>query len=345
MQAFRNSRQIAAIVSGTALAIITNAAANAQGVAEFYNGRSVTQAISFPVGGGYDLYARTLARHMGRHIPGNPSIVPQNMPGAGGLRVTQFLYNTAPKDGSVFGTFTRMAGITPLLDPSQKFDSTKLTWLGAITDAVSVCITWHASPVKTWRDLTEKPVSFGGTGANNETDILTNLYKNVFNLPLKLASGYQGTANIMLAIERGELDGVCGIDWTTLKAQRPQWIKDKLINVIVQTAFRKDPDLPNVPLIMELTKDPEKLQILRLFVSSHDFARPFAAPPGLPPDRAAALIAAFEATMKDDGFLADTAKHQMEVAPVSGKKLTDMLAELYATPEPILAKARAAIAR
>ena len=149
----------------------------------------------------------------------------------------------------------------------------------------------------------------------------------------------------MLAIERGELDGVCGIDWTTLKAQRQHWIKEKQINVLVQTAFRKDPDLPDVPLIMDLTKDPEKLQILKLFVSSHEFARPFAAPPGIPADRAAALIAAFEATTKDPGFLAETAKHQMEVAPVSGKRLAGMLAELYTTPEPILAKARAAIAR
>ena len=162
---------------------------------------------------------------------------------------------------------------------------------------------------------------------------------------MKLASGYQGTAGIMLAMERGELDGVCGIDWTTLKAQRPHWIKQKQINVLAQTAFRKDPDLPHVPLIMELTKDPEKLQILKLFVSSHELARPFAAPPGLPADRAAALIAAFDATMKDPDFLAETAKHQMEVAPVSGKKLAEMLAEIYTTPEDILAKARIAMTR
>jgi tripartite-type tricarboxylate transporter receptor subunit TctC len=319
--------------------------AQAQSVADFYKGKSVTLAISFPVGGGYDLYGRTLARHIGKHIPGNPSIVPQNMPGAGGLRVPQLFYNATPKDGLTFGTFTRMAGIAPLLDPSLKYDSTRFTWLGAITDAVSVCITWHSSPVKTWKDFLDKPVTLGGTGANNETDILSNLYKNVFNANVKLASGYQGTAGIMLAMERGELDGVCGIDWTTIKAQRPHWIKDKQINVIAQTAFRKDPDLPHVPLIMELTKDPEKLQILKLFVSSHELARPYAAPPGIPSDRAAALIAAFEATMKDAGFLADTAKHQMEVAPVSGKKLADMLAEIASTPEPILAKARAAIAR
>ncbi len=330
---------------GFALAVVTALPAHAQSVVDFYKGKTITQAISFPPGGGYDLYARILARHMGKHIPGNPSIVPQNMPGAGGLRVAQYFYNAAPRDGLTFGTFTRMAHIAPLYDPAQKYDSAKFTWLGAITDAVSVCITWHTSPVKTWQDFLTKPTTFGGTGPSGEVDIFTNVYRNVFGAKVRLAAGYPGTAPIMLAIERGEIDGVCGIDWTTLKAQRQHWIKNKQINVLVQTAFRKDPDLSDVPLIMDLTKDPEKLQILKLYVSSHEFARPFAAPPGIPADRAAALIAAFEATTKDPGFLAETAKHQMEVAPVSGKKLAGMLAELYATPGPILAKARAAIGR
>lgn len=319
--------------------------AHAQSAADFYKGRSISLAISFSPGGGYDLYARTLARHMTKHIPGNPAIVPQNMPGAGGLRVAQFFVQAAPRDGLMFGTFTRMAGIAPLFDPAQKYDSAKFTWLGAITDSVSVCLTWHTSPVKTWKDFLEKPVTLGGTGASGELDIFTNLYKNVFGANIKLVSGYPGTAEIMLAMERGELDGVCGIDWTTIKAQRQRWITEKQINVIAQSAFRKDPDLPDVPLIMELTRDPEKLQILKLYVSAHEFARPFAAPPGIPADRAAALIAAFDATTKDPEFVAEAARHQMEVAPVSGKRLADMLAELYTTPEAILIKARAAIAR
>jgi tripartite-type tricarboxylate transporter receptor subunit TctC len=319
--------------------------AHAQSAADFYKGKNVSLAISFSPGGGYDLYARTLARYMGKYIPGNPYIVPQNMPGAGGLRVAQFLYQAAPKDGLIFGTFSRMAGIAPLFDLAQKYDSAKFTWLGAITDAVSVCLTWHTSPVKTWSDFLVKPVTLGGTGASGELDIFTNLYKNVLGANIKLVSGYPGTAEIMLAMERGELDGVCGIDWTTIKAQRQRWIKEKQINVIAQSAFHKDPDLPDVPLIMDLTKDPEKLQILKLFVSAHEFARPFAAPPGIPADRADALVAAFDATTKDADFLAETAKHQMEVAPVNGKRLADMLAELYKTPEAILTKARAAIAR
>ena len=327
------------------LTLTATAIASAQNPGDFYRSKNVALAISFSPGGGYDLYARTLARHMSKHMAGNPAIVPQNMPGAGGLRVAQFFYAAAPRDGLMFGTFTRMAGIAPLFDPAQKYDSAKLTWLGAITDSVSTCLTWHTSPVKTWKDFLEKPVTLGGTGPSGELDIFTNLYKNVFNANVKLVSGYPGTAEIMLAMERGELDGVCGIDWTTIKAQRASWIQEKKINVIAQAAFHKDPDLPNVPLIMELTKDPEKLQILKLFVSAHEFARPYAAPPEIPAERAAALIEAFDATVKDPEFVAEAARHQMEVAPVSGKRLAAMLAELYMTPEAILAKARLAISR
>ena len=325
--------------------LATFGTAQAQSVEDFYTGKSVNLAISFPPGGGYDLYARILGRHIGKHIPGNPNIVPQNMPGSGGLRVAQYFNAAAPRDGSMFGTFTRMTHIAPLYDPQQKYDPGKFNWLGAITDAVSVCITWHTSPVKNWDDFLTKPTTFGGTGPGGEVDIFTNVYKNVFGAKVRLAAGYTGTGPAMLAIERGEIDGICGIDWTTLKAQRPHWIKNKQINVLVQTAFRKDPDLPDVPLIMDLTKDPEKQQILKMYVSSHEFARPFAAPAGIPSDRAAALIAAFEATMKDPAFLAETAKHQMEVAPVSGTRLAGMLDELYKIPEDLLAKARAAIAR
>lgn len=333
------------IGSGLVLTALAATDTSAQSVAEFYRGKSITLAISFSPGGGYDLYARTLARHMGKHIPGNPQIVPQNMPGVSGLRVAQFLYQVAPKDGLTFGTFTRMAGIVPLLDTTQKFESAKFTWLGSVTNAVGVCITWHTSPVKSWKDFLEKPVTLGGTGPNSELAIFTNLYKNLFNANVKLATGYPGTSEIMLAMERGELDGVCGIDWTTIKAQRARWINERSINVIAQAAFRKDPDLSDVPLIVDLTSDPERQQILKLFVSTQEFARPFAAPPGIPPDRAAALIAAFDATMTDPDFLAETERLSMEVAPVSGKTLADMLAELFATSEAIRVKARAAISR
>jgi tripartite-type tricarboxylate transporter receptor subunit TctC len=328
-------------------AFVTNLAtpARAQSVEEFYRGKSVNLLIGFGVGGGYDLYARVLARYIGKHIPGNPAIVPQNMTGAGSLRAAQFLYGAAPKDGLTFATFSRMAAITPLIDDKLAFDGTKFTWLGSISSDVTVCLTWHTSEVKTWKDYLEKPSVFGGAGPSAETDIFANLTRNVLGAKVRLAAGYRGTADMMLALERGEVDGLCGFAWTSLRAQRPHWIAEKKINVLVQKAMRKEADLPDVPRLIDLTDDREKQQILKLFVATHDFARPFAAPPGIPDDRKAALIAAFDATMKDPEFLAETKQRELEVEPVSAKALNAMITELYATPKDVLAKAAAAITR
>ena len=319
--------------------------ASAQSVEEFYRGKSVNLLIGFSAGGGYDLYARVLARHMGKHIPGNPTIVPQNMTGAGSLRAAQFLYNAAPKDGLTFGTFSRMAVITPLVDSKVLFDANKFTWLGSVTNDVTTCLTWHTSPVKTWKDFLEKPSVFGGLGPSSEPDIFANLHKNVLGANVRLAAGYPGTSDVMLAIERGEVDGICGLAWTSLKAQRANWITEKKINILVQNAFRTEPELGSVPKIMDLTSDPEKQKILKVFVATHDFARPFAAPPGIPEDRKAALIAAFDATMKDPAFLAEARQRDMEVEPVGARALTDMLTEIYATPKDVLSKAAVAITR
>ena len=266
--------------------------------------------IGFSVGGGYDLYARHLARHIGKHIPGNPTIVPQNMPGAGCLRAANFLYSAAPKDGTAFGTFARTTGINPLLESGATFDGTKFSWLGSVTDDVSTCVTWHTTPVKTWQDFMEKPVTLGGQGPSAEPDIFARLFKNVFGAPIKLVAGYPGTNEITLAMERGEVDGLCGLSWSTLKTRHAAWLRDKKINIIVQSSFKKVPELGDVPLVMDLTKDTEKLQILKLILAAQEMARPFAAPPGIPADRKAALVAAFDATMKDPEYLADAARAQ-----------------------------------
>ncbi len=334
-----------AFIAAILVLLSTLAPARGQTVEEFYKGKSINLLIGFGVGGGYDLYAWVLGRYMGKHIPGNPTIVPQNMTGAGSLRAAQFLYSAAPKDGLTFATFSRMAAITPLLDSKLTFDGTKFTWLGSIANDVTVCLTWHTSPVKTWNDLLEKPAVFAGAGPSAETDIFANLIKNVLGAKVRLAAGYRGTADMMLAIERGEADGLCGFAWTSLRAQRPHWIAEKKINVLVQKALRKEAELPDVPRLIDLTNDQEKQQILKLFVSTHDFARPFAAPPDIPADRKAALIAAFDATMKDPEFLAETRQRQLEVEPVPARSLTAMITELYATPKDVLAKAAAAISR
>ena len=303
-----------------ALAAVLAAAmpAQAQSVEEFYKGKSITLAIGFTPGGGYDLYARHLARHMGKHIPGHPTIVPQNMAGAGSLRAANFIYSAAPKDGTAFGTFARTTGLNPLLESGATFDGTKFTWLGSVTNDISLCVTWHTSKANTWENFLKVPTTLGGQAPSSEPDIFANLYKNVFGAPIKLVAGYPGTNEITLAMERGEVDGLCGLSWSTIKTRHLAWLKEKKINLLVQAAFKKDPEIGNVPLVMDLTKDTEKLQILKLILAAQEMARPFAAPPGIPRDRAAALIAAFDATMKDPDYLADAKKSRIDVNPVSG---------------------------
>ena len=318
---------------------------HAQSVEEFYKGKSITLAIGFTPGGGYDLYARHLARHMSKHIPGRPTIVPQNMAGAGSLRAANFIYSAAPKDGTAFGTFARTTGLNPLLESGATFDGTKFTWLGSVTNDISLCVTWHTSKANSWENFLKHPTTMGGQAPSSEPDIFANLYKNVFGAPVKLVPGYPGTNEITLAMERGEVDGLCGLSWSTIQTRHLSWLKEKKINLLVQAAFKKDPNIGNVPLVMDLTKDTEKLQILKLILAAQEMARPFAAPPDIPRDRAAALIAAFDATMKDPEYLADATKLRIDVNPVSGGDIDKLLRELYATPKDVIAKASQAIAR
>jgi len=321
------------------------APAGAQSVEQFYTGKTINLAIGFDAGGGYDIYGRLLSRHMGQHIAGKPTIVVQNMPGAGSQRAAQWLYSIAPKDGTAIGTFGRQMGIAPLITPNAQFDGTKFNWIGSITNEVSLCVTWHTAAVKTWDDILKRQVTMGGDGPGADPDVFANLYKNVFDAKIKLVSGYHGTTPIVLAMERGEVEGLCGYSWSTIKSKHQAWLKNKTVNMLVQAALKKEPDIPDVPLALDLAKTDEQRQILKLFLTSQETARPFAAPPGVPADRVAALRAAFEATMKDAEFLAETKKLNLDVNPLSGKTIDQLLAELYATPKAILDKAAQAIAR
>ena len=336
---------ITTLFAGAALA--ANAAvATAQSVEEFYRGKTVTIAIGYSVGGGYDLYGRLVARHIGKHIPGRPNVVSQNMTGAGSQRAAQYIYSVAPKDGTAIGTFGRTIATTPLLTPaSAPFDGTKFTWLGSVTNEVSTCITWHASRAKDWNDFLQKDIAIGGEGPGADPDVYALLYKNVFGSKLKLVTGYHGTTDIVLAMERGEVDGLCGISWSTLKARYTQWMNEKKINIVVQAALKKQPELSHVPLAYELTVDREKQQILKLFLASQEAARPFAAPPDIPAARKNALITAFDNTMKDAEFLAEAQKLNLDVNPLGARDMDQLIAELYATPKAVLEKAALAIAK
>jgi tripartite-type tricarboxylate transporter receptor subunit TctC len=303
--------------------------------ADFYKGKNVYIVIGYGVGGGYDAYARLLAAHLGKHIPGNPSIVAQNMVGAGSLKAVLYLDGVAPKDGTVIATFGRNLPIDPLMDTTgaAKFDGRKLSWIGSIASDVSLCISWHTSQIKKWDDMLTKQFTVGGNQAGSDPDVFASIIKGIFDAKIKLVTGFTGTNDMSLAMERGEVDGFCGLSYSTLKAQHPDWIRDKKVNLLVQASITKEPNLPDVPLITELVKTPEQVQVLKLLVASQIMARPFAAPPGTPPDRVAALRKAFDDTMKDPAFLADAKRLNMDIDPIAPATIEKLLAELYATPK------------
>jgi len=271
-------------------------------------------------------------------------VVPQNVSGAGSLKAANYLYSVAPKDGSVIATFSRSQGIAPLLDKAE-FDSTKFTWLGSVTDEVSLCVTRHDAPVKTFSELLVTPATFGSEGAGSDPNIFALLYRNVFGAKIKMVNGYPGTNEIQLATERGEVDGLCGLSWSTLKGRYPHWLTgNKKANILVQAGIKTQPELPDVPSASELAKQVDQRQILKLMLIGQAMARPFAAPPGIPADRKAALTAAFERTTKDPDFLAEAEKLNLEVNPVHADKLDALLAEAYAMPKDVIAKAAKAMA-
>jgi tripartite-type tricarboxylate transporter receptor subunit TctC len=304
---------------------------NAAGVEDFYKGKTVNVVIGYSVGGGYDLYGRAVAKHIGKHIPGNPTVVPQNMPGAGSLKAVEYLYGVAPKDGSVIGTFGRSLPLAPLFE-GAKFDANKLEWIGSVTHDTSLCLAWHESRIKKWDDLKTGEFTAGGEGKGSDPDQFAILLKNLFGFPIKLVSGYPGTAEITLAMERRELDGLCGISLSTLRARHKHWIDDKKVTILVQAALEKNPALPDVPMLLDFATSDTQKQVLRLILSAQSMARPFAMPPGTPSDRVDAIRQAFTATLADKEFLADAEKARMDVNPASGAEISALIREAYGTP-------------
>jgi tripartite-type tricarboxylate transporter receptor subunit TctC len=317
--------------------------ARAQTVEDFYKSKPLTIIVGVTAGGGYDLIARLLSRHIVKHIPGNPSPVVQNMPGSGSIVAAGYLYSIAPKDGSVIGTLARIALIEPLFTP-QRFDSTKFIAVGSVSKDISTCISWKTSKVKTWDDLLSKEFIASGQGTGADPDAFANMIRHLFGAPIKLVTGYPGTNEQALSMERGETEGYCGVSYSTLKTRYTKWLAEGSINILVQNAIEKHPDLPNVPLITDMAKNAEQAQIIRLIVATQNMARPFVAPPGIPADRAAALRKAFDATMKDPEFLAEADKMKVEISPMSGAEVNAMMAELYATPKSAVEKAARAMA-
>ena len=315
----------------------------ADAVADFYKGKTITLYIGYSAGGGYDTYARTIGRVIGRHIPGNPKVVAKNKPGAGSLKLANELYNSLPKDGTVIGTFGRGMVMEPLFgNKKARFDPSKFTWLGSANNEVSVCIAWHESPIQTLEDFLTKPMIVGGTGPGSDTDTFPKVLNNVLGTKLILVTGYPGGNDINLATERGEVQGRCGYSWSSLKSRFPQWLTGKKVQILLQMSTAKHPDLPDVPFVMDLAKTDKARKVLELIFARQAWGRPFVAPPGLPADRAKALQTAFMATMKDADFLADAKKQKLEIAPISGEKIKQLIAALYASPKDLVEAAKEA---
>jgi tripartite-type tricarboxylate transporter receptor subunit TctC len=294
--------------------------------------------IGYAPGGGYDLYARTLARHMARRIPGNPTIVVQNMPGAGSIKAANYLYTIAPKDGLTFGGFSRGAFLDPLLGRAEgtSYDARKFGWLGSVSNEVGVCAFRSAAGIKSWADMRAKPFIIGATGAGADSDVFPVVLRKMFNLRMKVVAGYKSAAEVVLAIKRQEVDGRCGWSWSSLISWNREMYEGKQIDVVVQLAAEKLDELPDVPLVTELTTDQEQQTALKLIVSRQTMARPYVAPPGIPAERLKALRAAFDATMRDPEFLADMKKQDLEVRPVSGTEADTLISDIYATPPAVV---------
>jgi tripartite-type tricarboxylate transporter receptor subunit TctC len=306
--------------------------------------KTVELYIGYSAGGGYDLYARLLARHMGRHLPGNPTIVPKSMPGAGSLALANWLYKAAPRDGSVFGTIGRAIAFDPLFGAGgAQFKATEFGWIGSANDEVSVCAAWGKTGISRFEDLYARVVFVGGTGATADTDVFPRAMNSILGTKMRLVTGYPGGNDITLAMERGEVEARCGWSWSSIKSNHPRWIEDGTIKLLVQLALEKHADLPHVPLIMDMVKTPEQREVLRLVFAGQVMGRPFLAPPGVPAERLAALRKAFTQTMKDSAFLAEAEKLKLEIRPVTGEAVQKLVADLYATPAEVVKKAAAAV--
>ena len=332
-----------------ALLAVAAPASAAQSVADFYRNKAVSLYVGFTVGAGYDVHTRMVARHIGKHIPGNPTVVPLNMEGAASLKLANWLYNVAPRDGTVMGVIARGIPFEPLVGfapPSTlRFDATKFTWIGSTTDEVSVCVAWERAGINKVSDLYGKELIVGGIGAGGDPDLYPRVLEGVLGTKFRIVSGYPGGAELDFAMERGEIDGRCGWSWSSIISSNKDWLDEGKIKVLVQLSLRKHPDLTarGVPWLMDLAKTEEQKQILRLIVARGTVGRPFVAPPNLPPDRAAALRKAFMDTMKDPAFLAEAKRVRLEVSPLSGEEAQKLIADIYRTPRPIVEKARAIV--
>jgi tripartite-type tricarboxylate transporter receptor subunit TctC len=328
------SRHLLAASALAALLAASTLPAAAQG--DIFAGKSVQMIVGFGPGGGYDLWARTVGRHIGRHLPGNPNVVPQNMPGAGSYVAASHIYNVAPKDGSVLGIIARDAALGPLAGAAgARFDPLKLSWIGTPTKETNICIAYHTAPVKTVQDLSDKQLILGDTGPGTGTRSYPKVLSELLGMKFKLVGGFRSSADVFLAMERGEVEGICE-SYDSIKIRKPDWLADKRITILFQGGAAPNPELKDVPFVRDLARTDEAREAIEFLYAGQGIGRPFVAPPELPAERLRMLRAAFNATMKDADFVADATKSKLELEPEDGEHLAALIAKIYATPKPVV---------
>jgi tripartite-type tricarboxylate transporter receptor subunit TctC len=326
------------MVSWLGLAFVATAlfAVPAHAQSESLAGKNVTLIIGFGAGGGYDLWGRLVARHIGKHLPGNPTVVPQNMPGAGSYVAASHIYGAAPKDGTVFAIIARDAALGPLSNaPGARFDATKMSWLGSPTREHNVCIANATAKAKTANALRDTELILGDTGPGTGTRSYPKVLNDLLGYKFKLVSGFRSSADVFLAMERGEVDGICeSLD--SINQRKPDWIANKTVNVLLQAGAESRPELAGVPNVLTLARNDEERKVLEYLYAGQDIGRPFVAPPDLPPERLKMLRDAFNATMKDPEFAADVKRNKFDLEPEDGEHLAALINKIYATPKTII---------
>lgn len=334
-----------AALAGAALAACLFAhAAAADEVADFYKGKNFNVVAGHEVGTGYDIYSRLLARHIGRHIPGEPNVVVQNMVGASGLLSANWLYNIAPKDGTSITTFVPTVAFEPLFgNGAAKFDPAKFTWIGNMDEGIGTCGVSKSSGIDKFDDLLKPDAplaTFGGTGVTGPLGSYALAVKNLLHARIKLVSGYAGSASVKLAIQRGEVQGICGVNWSTITSQWRTDLESGAFKPILQLSGRQRPELKGVPHVDDYARSADDRALFALVFGAQALSRSYASPPGIPEARRAALRAAFMATLADPQFLADAAKSQIDITAMSGQEVADFIARVSASSPAVIARAR-----
>ena len=328
---------------GTRLAVLAflgltlgPAAGRAQTAAEFYRGKQISWILSADAGGGYSSYALAFAPYYSAHIPGNPKIIVQNMPGAGGIRAMIYLNSRAPRDGTTIGMVHSSVPFAPLLSGEAAFDPRQLNWIGSLNASASICVAWHTSPIKTWQDMLEKVFTVGGSGAGSQMETLPAMLNKLFGAKMKVISGYKGGNAIYLAMERGEVEGRCGGLVSSIASTRPDWFPQKKVTIPIQMGLTRAPQLPDVPALGEFAKDERSRQIVKLFMAPLEMDRPLLTPPGVPAARVAALRAAFHDAMNDPGFVAEAKRLHLDIQEVDGQEVLKIIEHSYSQPPDVV---------